>query len=392
MTDVTARLAQGLPAVDNAGEYAAACRSLGFAGPSDAALADWYGTEEGMDLAALQSDSETLAAVATAAREAADRQAALRARLGGAWAGAGGAAAQEVLAGQDAGATQTCAALAEAAAATARLREELWAAVDAKVAAALAVDDRPAGARAAWLEAARTVTTGAGDVPAASELVDQQVRPFVDRDVATDLVAEMRSSFDRVTAAFDAAVARIEAQPAVGGASGAPELGAGAGSGVPPLPDLGAAVPSLGGMSGPGSMSGLSGLSGLSGMVPQLADLIGSIAGADGTQPPDLGLPEDPTSVDPEPEDPDPEREPEDPEDPKTEDPKDPKAEDEPTDDPEPEPGAEPGITEPEPVLPPAPLPSEPLAQPLPPTETPAETPAEATACEIAADELPSIG
>ena len=37
--------------------------------------------------------------------------------------------------------------------------------------------------RPEWLAAAHTVTTGAGDRAAASELIDQQVKPFVDNDI-----------------------------------------------------------------------------------------------------------------------------------------------------------------------------------------------------------------
>ena len=80
----------------------------------------------------------------------------------------------------------------DAADAIATLRDELWRAVDAKVrdVRRLATD----GWRAAeWLAAAQTVTTGAGDRAAASELVDQQIKPFVDNDIRSDWLGAMHA-------------------------------------------------------------------------------------------------------------------------------------------------------------------------------------------------------
>ncbi|MGB3353878.1 MAG: hypothetical protein WBB00_14025, partial [Mycobacterium sp.] len=58
--DVSARLADGMPAVDNLQRYVSACHRLGYQHPDltlhDTQLRDWYGTEGGMDLAALQGD------------------------------------------------------------------------------------------------------------------------------------------------------------------------------------------------------------------------------------------------------------------------------------------------------------------------------------------------
>ncbi len=55
----------------------------------------------------------------------------------------------------------------------------------------LDIDDRRLAQRAEWLAAAQTVTTGAGDRAAASELVDQQIKPFVDNDIRSDWLAAM---------------------------------------------------------------------------------------------------------------------------------------------------------------------------------------------------------
>ena len=67
-----------------------------------------------------------------------------------------------------------------AADALATLRDNLWHAVDGKVAATISAD---AAHRAEWLAAAHTVTTGAGDRAAASERIDQEVKPFVDNNI-----------------------------------------------------------------------------------------------------------------------------------------------------------------------------------------------------------------
>ncbi|MBJ7387173.1 MAG: hypothetical protein JHC55_22075, partial [Mycolicibacterium sp.] len=211
MADVTARLAEGFPAVANAGEYVTACCRLGFSGLTSDTIADWYGTEEGLDLAALQADSDALSAAATAADDAARQQADLTSRLAGAWQGGAGAAAQGFLLGQAAAAESVRDALRTAAVATSTLHDDLAGAVDAKVDAALNIDDRVAGRRAEWLDAAGTVRTGAGDVVSASELVDAQVKPFVADDIGSELMSRLRASFDHVTAAFDAAIARLEA-------------------------------------------------------------------------------------------------------------------------------------------------------------------------------------
>lgn len=402
MADVDARLAQGLPAVDNAGSYATACRQLGYHGVSDAALRDWYGTEDGMDLAVLQSDCDALARAASAVQDAATRQAELTTRLAGVWSGAGASAAQQYLAHQNDAATAVSDGLVTATAALATLRDDLWQAVDAKVNAALDIDGRPSGQRGEWLAAAHTVTTGAGDVVTASELVDQQVKPFVDNDIGAELLSEMRAGFDRVTDAFDAAIAKLESSPAARfEGPGAAGLGAAApastmpaaGATAPPAGEFGGGMPGLGGgmPSLGGGMPSLGG--GLSGFGQQLADLIGSFTGsADALPvPEDLTLPDDvlPEEEEPELDEPDEEA-----------------AEDEiDTEDANPDeeeaaadivppleaevpPEAE-VLPEPEPMSVP-----EPVAPPIPQPAAlePEALPAEQTPCEIAAEELPRVG
>lgn len=386
MPDVAARLAQGLPAVENAGTYVAACRQLGYHGVSDASLREWYGTEDGMDLAVLQRDSDALGTAAAAVEDAARQQAELTSRLAGAWSGPAASAAQDFLARQNDAAAAVRDGLVTAASALATLRDDLWQAVNAKVDAALDIDGRPSGQRGDWLAAAHTVTTGAGDVPTASELVDQQVKPFVDNDIGAEWISEMRAGFDRVVDAFDTAIARLEASPAarfdVPGESGAvaqppaPTMPAAA----PSPADFGGGMPSLG-----GGMPSLGG--GLSGFGQQLADLIGGFTGSADTGP-DL---EEPDDLLKEPDDEDPDEDP---------------VEDDETDSEDADPEQQPADIPPEQPVKPVPEPMsapEPVAPPLaspavqdlaaPPVVADLEVlPAEKTPCEIAAEELPRVG
>jgi uncharacterized protein YukE len=433
MADVTARLAEGMPAVANAGAYVTACCRLGFSGLTSDTIADWYGTEEGLDLAALQADSDALSAAATAADDAARQQADLTSRLAGAWHGSAGAAAQGFLLGQAAAAESIRDALRTAAIATSTLHDDLAGAVDAKVDAALNIDDRVAGRRAEWLDAAGTVQTGAGDVVSASELVDAQVKPFVADDIGSELMSRLRASFDHVTAAFDAAIARLEACPAptfdapAAGAEPTWAAQAAAAPAAPPGPEPTAptaavptapveppaGLPAAGGLGG-GMPSLGSATSGLGGLGQQLADMItglfgggGSGAGAPDLEPPDL----EPPGLEPEDEDLEDDLEDAD-EDEDLED----------TDEDEPAEADDTAVTEPtaegldgDPAEDPAeavadesdspdeapveaPVEPDPAAEVLPPTPPvppPAEPEAltaEQTPCEIAAEELPSVG
>jgi hypothetical protein len=425
-----------MPAVANAGAYVTACCRLGFSGLTSDTIADWYGTEEGLDLAALQADSDALSAAATAADDAARQQADLTSRLAGAWQGGAGAAAQGFLLGQAAAAESVRDALRTAAVATSTLHDDLAGAVDAKVDAALNIDDRVAGRRAEWLDAAGTVRTGAGDVVSASELVDAQVKPFVADDISSELMSELRASFDHVTAAFDAAIARLEACPAptfdppAAGAEptwAAPAAAAPPSASAPPpapapMPAAPVAVeptapaaavptapvepptglPAAGGLGG-GMPSLGSTTSGLGGLGQQLADMIGGLFGGG-----------DSGAVAPELEPPD--LEPEDVEDAEDEDAEDEDLED--SDEDEPAEADDTAVTEPtaegvdvppaeDPaetvadegdspdVAPVAPEPAAEVLPPTPPVPPPAEPEAlttEQTPCEIAAEELPSVG
>ena len=211
--DVAGRLAEGVPSVEHIGTYVWACRQLGYQHPDltahPAQIRDWYGHEDGLDLRALDTDRAALSAAATAADDALTRHTVLTAELAGAWSGTGAGAAREFLRRQGQSAIDVRDGLRHAADAMAALRDELWRAVDAKVGTVLDIADRRLAQRAKWLAAAQTVTSGAGDRAAASELVDQQIKPFVDNDIRSDWLAAMQRATASVTGAYDAALAGV---------------------------------------------------------------------------------------------------------------------------------------------------------------------------------------
>ena len=444
---MAARLATGAPSVERIGTYVWACRQLGYQHPDLTAhvaqVRDWYAHDDGLDLRALDADCAALSAAAAAADDALRRQGELTAELTGAWSGRGAGAAREFLWRHGQSAVAVRDGLRRAADAVTALRDELWRAVDAKVEAVLDIDDRRLPQRAEWLAAAKTVTTGAGDRVAASELVDQQIKPFVDNDIRSDWLAAMHQANDSVTAAYDAASARLDSSagstfdvpgelgprwdepdsPPMPGATvpAAAVISAPAGVGVPqmsvpepmstpaaasglaapaaapasapfadPLPAAAAPamapaspMPSLGELGG--GMPSLG--TGSSGFGQQLADLIGGLIGSS-----EDALP-DPQGLDP----PDEIDEPDDDLDEEAEtEPADATDESAPDEDADAADAAAPDETEtepkppPEPAATPVPPPPEP-ALPIPPA-VPEALPVEQTPCEIAADELPQVG
>jgi hypothetical protein len=211
--DVDGRLAEGRTAVDDFAEYVRACQQLGHQHPELSRPAEWYATEEGLNLTALDADAAALAAVAEVADDALRQQSELMTALSGAWGGPGAAAALDFIGRHQHAAAVTAGAVRDAAGILAGLRDQLWKAVDGKVATTLAIDGRAFGQRAAWLAAARTVATRSGDRSVASELIDQQVEPFVANDIRGDWLDAMRACSASIAAAYDAAVARLRAAP-----------------------------------------------------------------------------------------------------------------------------------------------------------------------------------
>ena len=144
--DVTARLAEGRPAIDNIGDYVWACHLLGYQNPDltlhAAQVRDWYSSEDGMDLRALEADRAALDAAAAATENARQLQELQLETLAGAWEGRGGDASQGFLLRHGEASAAASSAVRDAADALAALRDDLWRAVDDKVAAAVAIDDR----------------------------------------------------------------------------------------------------------------------------------------------------------------------------------------------------------------------------------------------------------
>jgi hypothetical protein len=216
--DVAARLAEGHAAVDNIGDYVWACHLLGYQNPDltlhGGQVRDWYSSEDGLDLRALEEDRAALDAVAAATENALRLQEQQLGALAGAWQGRGGDAAHDFLVRHGETSSAAVSAVRNAVGAFTTLRDELWHTVDEKVATAMSIDDRRQAERPEWLAATHTVSTGAGDRAAASELVDQQVKPFVDNDIRSDWLAAMQAAMAAIAAAFDAATATLTAEPA----------------------------------------------------------------------------------------------------------------------------------------------------------------------------------
>lgn len=419
-------------------EFVSACRQLGYEYPGLTAgeIAEMYGAQDGLDLRALDVDVAALRAAAAMTDDVAGAQAGAVASLRAEWAGTGADAADGFLTRHQRAGEAVNGAISAAADTLAVLRDDLWRAVDAKVAATLELAVAADGRRGAWLAAARTLTTGTGDRATASEIVDLEVKPFVDNTVGGQWLAAMRTSSDAVVAAYEAATARLSgAGHAVfevpfdlgprpeqaQGPTQAPTQGraaeatsfvpmsatAPAASGVPAAvapaafdpPTVAAAPPSaappplaeaaLGAPPASPAMPALG--SGASGLGSQLADLLGGFGGlsesgeldSDTMEPDDIG---DADETD-EPEDLDEELEEE------ADDVEEDSDEDVVVEEPE-EPeelvGSEPTPT-PTPTPPPGPV-AEPLAAPPPPLPEEPPPPVEQTPCEIAADELPQVG
>lgn len=216
--DLAARLDEGQDAVETFAEFVWACGLLGYRHPDLTAhmgqVHDWYAGEDGLDLRVLAADGATLAEAAGSAERALRLQDDQLSALAQAWQGRGAQAAREFLRRQGGTAEQAVVAVRRAADTVARLHDQLWQAVDSKVAVTERIAQRCAAQREAWLAAARTVRTGLGDRDAASELIDTQVKPFVDNDIGAEWVSAMRSASTAVSDAYASAITALTATPA----------------------------------------------------------------------------------------------------------------------------------------------------------------------------------
>ena len=91
--DVAERLAEGRPAVEHTQSYVRACQMRGYEHPDltshPSQIRDWYDSEDGLDLRALDGDCAELRAAAAAVTEALRIQRAQVADLAAAWTGPG---------------------------------------------------------------------------------------------------------------------------------------------------------------------------------------------------------------------------------------------------------------------------------------------------------------
>jgi hypothetical protein len=216
--DVADRLAEGRPAVEHTQTYVQACHALGYAHPDltsyPSQIRDWYTSEEGLDLRALDRDCVELRAAGDAVMEALRIQRAQVAELGAAWTGPGGDSAVGFLQRHCDAAYTVATEVRAAAQRCESLRDNLWYLVDSKVATAIAIDERTRAQRQTWLAAAATVTTGVGDRQTAEEVVRQQINPYVDNEIRDDWLTTMRSTEAGVATSYDMVTRRMAAAPA----------------------------------------------------------------------------------------------------------------------------------------------------------------------------------
>ena len=208
--DVSARLAEGRPAVEHTQTYVDACRQLGYQQPDLTAhpsqVLDWYDAEAGLDLRILDDDTGALRAAVNAIEEALWVQRTQVTELAAAWRGSGADTAMRFLQRHCDVAAQVAAHVGAAAEHYAALRDDVWKSVDGKVANAAAIDERRTAERPSWLAACHSVTAGTGDRSTAEEVIRQQVKPYVDNDIRNDWLAAMGAGSASVAAAYDKAI------------------------------------------------------------------------------------------------------------------------------------------------------------------------------------------
>ncbi len=276
------RLADGAAAALNTETYVAACRALGVggAGLSAAMVRDLWGAEDGLSLAALDTDSAALQNAADAAEDGLRAQREALALLSEAWRGSAGPVALERVAGHCADSQAAVTALRDAASALGSLRDQLGELLAAKADAAVRIDGR-----AGLLADAAAVVDGTADGSAA-EAVRQRIAPYVDADVRAEWVSAMRTATDSVAAAYEQSAAKLLEHTAPVGTAPVGTAPSGPEGAVPPP------APPSAGPAGAGPPVSVPDLSGLLPPVPDvgapLATLVAHIAealgGADGAE------------------------------------------------------------------------------------------------------------
>ncbi|MDP7703782.1 MULTISPECIES: hypothetical protein [unclassified Mycobacterium] len=211
--DVAGRLAEGLPALEHIQTYVRACGQAGYQHPEltgdPAQVSDLYAGEEGLDLNVLDGDCAALRAAAAVIAEALRLQRDQLTVLATAWTGSGADSAIAFLRRHCDIASAVVNEVRAAAQRCESLRDNLWRLVDAKVSTTTAIDGRTAAQRPVWLAAAAALTTDAG----AREVIDRQVKPYVDNDIRHDWRSAMLSAQAGVAAAYDMVTDRFAAAP-----------------------------------------------------------------------------------------------------------------------------------------------------------------------------------
>ncbi|BBZ35110.1 hypothetical protein [Mycolicibacterium confluentis] len=208
--DVAARLSEGVPAVEDFSTYVWACRMRGYSHPELTAhpgqVRELYSAEDGVELALLDADCVTLRDGASALGDAIALARRQVGALQAGWAGPGAESGVEFVQRHCAAAQLVTSAWLDAATACADLRDEVWRAVDGRVAATAAA--ARGAQQGSWLPAARAVLAGEADETAVG-IVDRHVRPFVDAVIGQQWVGDMQSATAAIRAAYRTALDRI---------------------------------------------------------------------------------------------------------------------------------------------------------------------------------------
>lgn len=424
--NVAERLAEGRPAAEHTQSYVRACHLVGYQHPDltayPAQIHDWYGSEDGLDLHALDADCAQLRAAASVLMEALRMERSQVAVLAAAWTGSGADAAVHFVQRHCETGNSVVTEVRAAAQRCESLRDNLWQLVDSKVATAIAIDERALAQRPAWLAAAEALTTEGADRPTAVEVVRQQIQPYVDDDVRNDWLTTMRSTTAGVAASYDAVTDQLASAPRAHFEI-PDDLGPGrqpSPASVPAQPSATAAITPAAALPPPDPVpaGGLGGFAGLAGLANRIVDAVDSLLGSVAEQLGDpLAADNPPGAVDPfaedaadnaddgddaHPEEADEAAEPKEATEPDEADEVDDADESVPAEraqDVAEEATLPPVAEPPPPAAPPVAEPPPPVAAPAPPgAPEPANGPSPealsegATPCEIAADELPQAG
>ena len=216
--DVAERVAEGRVAVEHTQAYVRACQAMGYEHPDltshPSQIRDVLDSEDGLDLHVLDRDCAQLRAAGAAAAEGLRIQHAQVAELTAAWSGAGSDAAVAFLQRHCDAANLVATEVRAAAQRCESLRDNLWYLLDSKVGTVIAIDDRSQAQRSAWLAAAAVVTAGAGERSTAEQVVQQQIKPYVDNDIRNDWLTAVHSSLAAFGTAYDMVNDRMAAAPA----------------------------------------------------------------------------------------------------------------------------------------------------------------------------------